>query len=88
MALEGETKFITVGMYNIKETIFEEFSDVTDPRVTFEIQVYVEVGVDSGGPRKPWLRLCNRNIKLKNFDNGLQEQLFEDYVFVGKMVCI
>ncbi|KAK2552385.1 hypothetical protein P5673_026465 [Acropora cervicornis] len=75
-------------MYNIKETAFEEFSDVTDPRVTFEIQVCIEVGVDSVGPRKQWLRLCNRNVKLKNFDNGLQEQLVEDFVFVGQMVCI
>ncbi|KAK2552423.1 hypothetical protein P5673_026508 [Acropora cervicornis] len=72
-------------MYNIKETAFEEFSDVTDPRVTFEIQVCIKVGVDSVGPRKQWLRLCNRNVKLKNFDNGLQEQLVEDFVFVGQM---
>ena len=52
-------------MYNTKETAFEEFSDVTDPRVNFEIQVYVEIGVDSGGLRKQWFRLCNRDNCLR-----------------------
>lgn len=75
-------------MYNILKTTFEEFSDVTDPRVTFEIQSNGEVAVDSSGPRKQWLRLCNRNINLKYFDNGLQEHLSEDYVSVGQIVCI
>ena len=53
-------------MYNTKESAFEEFSDVTDPRVNFEIQVYVEIGVDSGGLRKQWFRLCNRDNCLRN----------------------
>ena len=87
-SLEGETNFITVDRHNILKTTFEELSDVTDPRVTFEIQFYGEVAVDSGGPRKEWLRLCNQNIKLKYFDNGLKEHLSEDYFYVGQIMCI
>ena len=87
-SLEGETNFITMDRHDILKTTFEELSGVTDPRVTFEIQFYGEVAVDSGGPRKEWLRLCNQNIKQKYFDSGLKEHLSEDYFYVGQMVCI
>ena len=86
--LEGGTNFITVDRENILQTTFEELKDVADPRITFEVQFYGEQAVDSGGPRKEWLRLCNQNIKLKYFDNGLKEHLSEDYFYVGQLISI
>ena len=86
--LEGETNFITVDRHNILETTFEELKHVADPRVTFEVQFYGEQAVDSGGPRKEWIRLCNQKIKDIYFDNGLKEHMSEDYYYIGQMVCI
>ena len=86
--LEGETNFITVDRHNILETTFEELKHVADPRVTFEVQFYGEQAVDSGGPRKEWIRLCNQKIKDTYFDNGLKEHMSEDYFYIGQMVCI
>ena len=86
--LEGETNYITVYRENILKTTFEELKHVTDPRVTFEVQFYGEQAVDTGGPRKEWIRLCNQNIKDTYFDNGLKEHLSEDYCYVGQMVGI
>ena len=85
---EGETNYITVDRENILKTTFEELKHVTDPRVTFEVQFYGEQAVDTGGPRKEWIRLCNQNIKDTYFDNGLKEHLSEDYYYVGQMVGI
>ena len=79
---------LTVDRENILQTTFEELKDVADPRITFEVQFYGEQAVDSGGPRKEWLRLCNQNIKLKYFDNGLKEHLSEDYFYVGQLISI
>ena len=86
--LEGETNFITVDRHNILETTFEELKHVADPRVTFEVQFYGEQAVDSGGPRKEWIRLCNQKIKDTYFENGLKEHMSEDYFYIGQMVCI
>ena len=61
---------------------------MADPRVTFEVQFYGEQAVDSGGPRKEWIRLCIQNIKPKYFDHGLKDHLSEDYSCVGQMLCI
>ena len=61
--LEGETNFITVDRHNILETTFEELKHVADPRVTCEVQFYDEQAVDSGGPHKEWMRLCNQRSK-------------------------
>ena len=86
--LEGETNFITVDRHNILETTFEELKHVADPRVTFEVQFYGEQAVDSGGPRKEWIRLCNQKIKDTYFDSGLKEHMSEDYYYIGQMICI
>ena len=86
--LEGQTNFITVDRHNILETTFEELKHVADPRVTFEVQFYGKQAVDSGGPRKEWIRLCNQKIKDTYFDNGLKEHMSEDYFYIGQMVCI
>ena len=86
--LEGDVNYITVDRENILETTFEELKNVDDPRVTFQVQFYQENGIDSGGPRKEWIRLCNQSIKQKYFDNGLQDHLCEDYFYVGQMVGI
>jgi hypothetical protein len=68
--LQRETNFITVDRENILQTIFEELKSVDDPRVTFEVQFYAEQAVDSGGPRREWMRPCNQQIKIQYFDNG------------------
>lgn len=86
--LEGETNFITVDRHNILETTFEDLKHVSDPRVTFEVQFYGEQAVDSRGPRKEWIRLCNQKIRDTYFDNGLKEHMSEDYFYIGQMVCI
>jgi hypothetical protein len=86
--LQGETNFITVDRENILQTTFEELKSVDDPRVTFEVQFYAEQAVDSGGPRREWMRLCNQQIKIKYFDNGIKEHLSEDYFYVGQMISI
>ena len=86
--LEGETNYITVDRENILKTTFEKLKHVTDPRVTFEVQFYGEQAVDTGGPRKEWIRPCNQNIKDTYFYNGLKEHLSEDYYYVGQMVGI
>lgn len=86
--LEGETNSITADRHNILETTFEELKHVVDPRVTFEVQFYVEQAVDSCGPRKEWIRLCNQKIKDIYFDNGLKEDMSEDSYYIGQMVCI
>ena len=86
--LQGETNFITVDREKILQTTFEELKSVDDPRVTFEVQFYGEQAVDSGGPRREWIRLCNQQIKVKYFDNGIKEHLLEDYFYVGQMVSI
>ena len=47
-----------------------------------------EVSVDLGGPRKEWIRLVNREMKAKYFDNGLREYLSQDYYYVGIMIAV
>ena len=86
--MQGQTNFITVDRQKILETTFEELKSVDDPRVTFEVQFYGEQAVDSGGPRREWIRLCNQQIKIKYFDNGVKEHLSEDYFYVGQMISI
>lgn len=86
--LEGDVNFITVDRDNILKTTFDELKNIDDPRITFQVQFYEENAVDSGGPRKEWIRLCNMNIKQKYFEHGLQSHLSEDYFLVGQMVGI
>ena len=47
-----------------------------------------KVSVDLGGPRKEWIRLVNREMKAKYFDNGLREYLSQDYYYVGIMIAV
>lgn len=86
--LEGETNFITVDRHNILDTTFEELKHVADPRVTYEVQFYGEQAVDSGGPHKEWIRLCNQKIKDTYFGNGFKEHMSEDNYYIGQLVCI
>jgi hypothetical protein len=86
--LQGESNFVTVDRESILPTTFEELKDIKDPRLTFDVQFYGEEAVDSGGPRKEWIRICNQNIKMKYFDNGLKDYLVDDYFFVGQMAGI
>lgn len=88
VTLEGETYFIMVDLQAILKPIFEEFEHEADPRISFEFQFYYEQAVDSSGPRKERIRLCNHEIKVTYFDDGLKEHMSEDYFYVGQMVCI
>ena len=47
-----------------------------------------EQSTDLGGPRKEWIRMVNREIKAKYFDQGLREGLSKDYRYVGQMFAI
>ena len=84
--LKGETNFITVDRHNILETTFEELKHLAEPRFTFELHFYGERAVDSGGPRKEWMRLCNQKIKDTYFDNGLKEHMSDDYYYIGQIL--
>ena len=44
--------------------------------------------MDSGGPRKEWLQLCQRAIYSKYFEHGLKEHLATDYFYVGQLIAI
>ena len=86
--MDGETNHICIDRDNILSTTFDELKHVKDIRITFNVQFYGELAVDSGGPRKEWLRLCNQEIKDKYFDHGLKRYLSKDYFHVGQMVGI
>ncbi|KAK3729667.1 hypothetical protein QZH41_011473, partial [Actinostola sp. cb2023] len=86
--MEGETNFIAVDRDNIIETTFDEIKGIKDPSITFKVQFYGENAVDSGGPRKEWIRLFNQDTKQKYFDHGLKEHLAEDYFYIGQMAAI
>ena len=86
--LAGDTNYITVDRENVLSTTIEELKDITDPRMTFQVQFYGEQAVDSGGPRKEWLQLCQRAIYSKYFEHGLKEHLATDYFYVGQLIAI
>ena len=86
--LTGETNYITVDRNNILATTFEELKEISNPRITFEVQFYGEQAQDRGGPRKEWIRLCNQDIKEKYFDHGLREHLANDYFYIGQLAGI
>ncbi|KAK3741250.1 hypothetical protein QZH41_007449 [Actinostola sp. cb2023] len=88
VVMEGETNFIAVDRDNIIETTFDEIKGIKDPSITFKVQFYGENAVDSGGPRKEWIRLFNQDTKQKYFDHGLKEHLAEDYFYIGQMAAI
>ncbi|KAK3746092.1 hypothetical protein QZH41_004617 [Actinostola sp. cb2023] len=88
VVMEGETNFIAVDRDNIIETTFDEIKGIKDPSITFKVQFYGEIAVDSGGPRKEWIRLFNQDTKQKYFDHGLKEHLAEDYFYIGQMAAI
>ncbi|KAK3083721.1 hypothetical protein FSP39_002007 [Pinctada imbricata] len=85
---EGPTNFIIVDRSNLLDTAFEEINDLSDLRLTLEVQFYNEVAVDYGGPRKEFFRLVLSQIKEKYFDNGLRELLAEDYKVIGKLFSL
>lgn len=86
--LTGIVNFITVDRDNILETTFQELESVKDPSITFDVQFFGERATDGGGPRKEWLRYCNRAIQQKYFQNGMKEHLASDYYYVGQIMAI
>ena len=85
---DGETTFITVDRDKVLETTLSELEFVDDYTLTFKVDFMGEVSVDLGGPRKEWIRLVNREMKAKYFDNGLREYLSQDYYYVGIMIAV
>eukprot|EP00794_Sanderia_malayensis_P001683 gene1683-1875_t len=86
--LVDDTNYIIVDRQNILSTTMDELRSVNDPRKTFQVDFYGEQAVDSGGPRKEWIRLCNREISTKYLEHGLKEHLSEDYFFIGQLAAI
>ena len=87
-ACEGATNFITVNRDRVLETTFSELEFIDNYRLTFKVDYMGEESVDQGGPRKEWIRLMNRQMKDKYFDNGLRQYLSKDYYYVGVMVGV
>ena len=50
--LVGDTHYITVDRENVLSTKIEELKDISDPRMTFQMEFYGEQAVDSGLPKK------------------------------------
>ena len=78
-ACEGAPNFITVDRDRVLETTFSELEFIDNYRLTFKVDFMEEESVDQGGPRKEWIRLMNRQMKDKYFDNGLRQYLSKDY---------
>ena len=87
-ACEGATNFITVDRDRVLETTIRELEFIDNYRLTFKVDFMGEESVDQGGPRKEWIRLMNRQMKEKYFDNGLRQYLSKDYYYVGVMVGV
>ena len=85
---DGETNFITVDRDKVLETTFSELEFVDDYTLTFKVDFMGEESVDHGGPRREWIRLVNREMKAKYFDNGLRQYLSQDYFYVGIMIAV
>lgn len=85
---EGATNIITVDRDRVLETTFSELEFIDNYRLTFKVDFMGEESLDQGGPRKEWIRLMNRQMKEKYFDNGLRQYLSKDYYFVGVMVGV
>ena len=72
---------------------YQEITSVqraTFPRLSNELgPCCKEVEVqDYGGPRKEFFRLCLRDIKATNFDNGLKDHLADDYSTIGLIMSL
>ena len=85
---EGETNMIVINRYDVLNTAKEELEDLSDPRLTLEVNFYGEGAHDLGGPRKEFLRLSLQEIKSKYFEHGFREELSEDYEFVGLILAL
>ena len=85
---DGETNFITIDRDKVLETTFSELEFVDDYTLTFKVDFMGEESVDLGGPRREWIRLVNREMKAKYFDNGLRQYLSQDYFYVGIMIAV
>ena len=85
---DGETTFITIDRDKVLETTFSELEFVDDYTLTFKVDFMGEESVDLGGPRREWIRLVNREMKAKYFDNGLRQFLSQDYFYVGIMIAV
>ena len=85
---DGETNFITIDRDKVLETTFSELEFVDDYKLTFKVDFMGEESVDLGGPRREWIRLVNREMKAKYFDNGLRQYLSQGYFYVGIMIAV
>ena len=54
---EEETNIIVINRYGVLNTAKEELEDLSDPRLTIEVNFYGGGAHDLGGPRNEFLRL-------------------------------
>ncbi|XP_065673263.1 uncharacterized protein LOC136090491 [Hydra vulgaris] len=85
---DSETNFIFIDRQNILMSTFAELESVENFLITFEVDFMGELAKDYGGPRREWIRECNRMIKERLFDSGLRELFAEEYYFVGLLIGI
>ncbi|XP_065672015.1 uncharacterized protein LOC136089853 [Hydra vulgaris] len=85
---DSETNFICIDRQNILMSTFAELESVENFLITFEVDFMGELAKDYGGPRREWIRECNRMIKERLFDSGLRELFAEEYYFVGLLIGI
>lgn len=85
---EGETNYINVDRERALFTTFSELEYMDNYRFTFKVGFMGEDVVDLGGPRREWIRLVNREIKAKYFDQGLRQYLANEYFYVGIMMAL
>ena len=78
--------FITIDRDKVLETTFSELEFVDDYTLTFKVDFMREESVDLGGPRREWIRLVNREMKAKYFDNGLRQYLSRDFKITFMLV--
>ncbi|XP_028401220.1 uncharacterized protein LOC114533980 [Dendronephthya gigantea] len=83
---EGATSYILVDRGNILTTSFDEIKEISNLRLTLQVNFYGECAEDYGGPRKEFFRLVLNAIKSKYFNNGLKSHISEDYEVVGTIM--
>ncbi|KAJ7349536.1 Fibronectin type 3 and ankyrin repeat domains protein 1 [Desmophyllum pertusum] len=85
---DGEATFITVDSHRVLETTVSELEFIDNYTLTFKVDFMGEASVDLGGPRREWIRLDNREMKTKYFDNGLRQYILQEYFYVGIMIAM
>jgi len=81
-----KTNYISIDRFNLLKSTFAELDSIENFFLTYEVDFINESAKDFGGPRREWLRLCNKEIKQKYFDHGLRDLFSDEYFYVGVLV--